>query len=165
MVNARRFFCFLICLLSLGVGAAYASGWTEVRTLEGKFTTFSEQFEAGKWTLVMLWKSDCSICIREYPAISDFHTRHSDSDAIVLGVSLDGYSQIEKIRQHIEEMPMTFESLVGESIVVAFQYNIATSKLLQGTPTYLVYDPKGQLATHHVGPLNTKALEEFINRN
>ena len=165
MIKARRFICCMTFLLSLGICSAHASGWTEVRTLEGKFTTLSKQFEAGKWTLVMLWKSDCSICIREYPAISDFHTRHSDTDAKVLGISLDGYSQLEKIKQHIEEMPMTFDSLVGESIVVAFQYSIATSKSLRGTPTYLIFDPKGRLAAHHVGPLDTQALEQVISRN
>ena len=113
----------------------------------------------------MLWAADCSVCAQEYPAISDFHTRHRDTDAKVIGVSLDGYSQLEKITRHISEMPMTFDNLIGELNVVAFQYRTATAKPLQGTPTYLMFNPQGQFAGHHVGPISSEALEKFIQRH
>ena len=113
----------------------------------------------------MLWAADCNVCVREYPAISDFHTRHRDVDAKVIGISLDGYSQLDKIRRHIDEMPMTFDNLVGESIVVAFQYRAVTAKPLQGTPTYLFFNPQGQFAGHHVGPVNPEILELLIGQH
>ena len=162
MLKIKRLFYFLVLLLFLCSSVVCASGWTEVRTLKGKITTLSQHFEKGKWTLVMLWSADCSVCVREYPAISDFHTRHRNIDAKVIGVSLDGYSELEKITRHIDEMPMSFNNLVGESLVVAFQYKTATAKSLQGTPTYLIFNPQGQLAGHHVGPVNPEVLEKFI---
>ena len=143
---------------------AFSSDWTEVRTLEGKFTTLSQHFEKDKWTLVMLWTTDCGICQREYPIMSEFHDKHKDTVAKVLGVSLDGYSQLEKITQHIDEMPMTFDNLIGEVSVVAFNYESATEEPLRGTPTFLMFNPDGHLVGHNPGPVKPEALESFISR-
>ncbi len=113
----------------------------------------------------MLWAADCSVCAQEYPAISDFHTRHRDADAKVIGISLDGYSQLEKITRHIDEMPMSFDNLISDLTVIAFHYRTATTKPFQGTPTYLMYNPQGQFADYHVGPVSPEALEKFIQRH
>ena len=59
-------------ILFFANSSALSSDWTEVRTLEGKFTTLSQHFEKDKWTLVMLWTTDCGICQREYPIMSEF---------------------------------------------------------------------------------------------
>ncbi len=148
----------LLCSISI------ASDWTEVRTLEGKFTTLSQHFEKDKWTLVMLWTMDCGICQREYPIISEFHDKHKDTKAKVIGVSLDGYSKLDKITEHIEEMPMTFGNLIGELTVVAFNYQTATEETLRGTPTFLMFNPDGYLVGHNPGPVKPEALEAFISR-
>ena len=140
-----------------------ASDWTEVRTLKGKFTTLSQHFEKDKWTLVMLWTTDCGICQREYPVISEFHDKHKDVDAKVIGVSLDGYSKLNSITKHINEMPMTFDNLIGEITVVAFNYESATEEPLRGTPTFLMFNPQGQLVGHNPGPVKPEALEKFIS--
>ena len=153
-----------IILTLVIVSNVSASDWTEVRTLEGKFTTLSQHFEKDKWTLVMLWTTDCGICQREYPVISEFHDKYKDDKAKVIGVSLDGYSKLDKITEHIDDMPMTFDNLVGEITVVAFNYQNATEEPLRGTPTFLMFNPSGQLVGHNPGPVKPEALERFINR-
>ncbi|MEJ2114839.1 MAG: TlpA disulfide reductase family protein [Gammaproteobacteria bacterium] len=158
----------ILYLTSLGVflfilNIVSASDWTEVRTLDGKFTTLSQHFEKDKWTLVMLWTTNCGICQREYPIMSEFHNKHKDIDAKVLGVSLDGYSKLDAITQHISEMPMTFDNLIGEITVVAFNYKSATEEALRGTPTFLMFNPAGQLVGHNPGPVKPEALEKFIS--
>ena len=155
----------LLVYLLLAVGGSHASNWTEVRTLEGKFATLSQHFEEGKWTLVMLWTSDCGICKREYPIMSEFHDKHKDTDAKVIGVSLDGYSQLEQIMRHINEMPITFDNLVGELMVVSFNYEASTEEPLRGTPTYMMFNPQGQLVGHNQGPVKIESLEKFIQRH
>lgn len=157
-------FCGAIFIL-LSVGnIAHASNWIEVRTLEGKITTLSQHFEKGKWTLVMLWTSDCGVCQSEYPVMSEFHDKHKDKDAKVIGVSLDGYSQLDSITQHINEMPMSFENLIGEISVVAFNYEASTEEPLRGTPTYMMFNPQGQLVGHNPGPVKIEVLEKFISK-
>lgn len=161
----KRILCLtFISLLLLTSSFTNASDWTEVRTLEGKFTTLSQHFEKDKWTLVMLWTTDCGICQREYPAMSEFHDKHKDVDAKVIGVSLDGYSELDSITEHINEMPMTFDNLIGEITVVAFNYESATEEPLRGTPTFLMFNPQGQLVGHNPGPVKPEALENFISR-
>ncbi len=163
MLHATKLFIAITLILSLP-SIGIASNWTEVRTLDGKFTTLFQHFEEGKWTLVMLWSSTCGICVREYPIMSEFHDKHKSTVAKVIGVSLDGYSNLESITQHIDEMPMSFKNLVGELSVVAFNYQSSTDEPLRGTPTYLMFNPEGQLVGHNPGPVKIEALEEFINR-
>jgi len=156
---------FLISFLILVTASiTQAANWLEVRTIEGKFTTLSQHFEEGKWTLVMLWTTNCGICISEYPLISEFHNKHKDIDAKVIGVSLDGYAQLDTITNHIDEMPMTFDNLIGELTVVAFNYETSTEESLLGTPTYMMFNPQGQLVGHNPGPVKLEALEKFIQR-
>lgn len=144
--------------------SALASDWTEVRTLDGKFTTLSQHFEKDKWTLVMLWTTNCAICKRQYPVMSEFHDKHKDIDAKVIGVSLDGYSELDKITKYIDKMPMTFDNLIGETSIVAFNYEAATEEPLRGTPTFLMFNPQGQLVGHNPGPVKPEALEKFISK-
>ncbi len=163
IMKRTLYFTFFFLLL-LTSSFSSATDWTEVRTLEGKFTTLSQHFEKDKWTLVMLWTTDCGICQREYPIMSAFHDKHKDTNAKVIGVSLDGYSNLETITEHINEMPMTFDNLIGEIAVVAFNYQSATEESLRGTPTFLMFNPEGQLVGHNPGPVKPEALEEFISR-
>lgn len=165
VIRIKRIFHITTILFLLSVSGSHASNWTEVRTLDGKFTTLSQHFEEGKWTLVMLWTSNCGICTREYPVISEFHDKHKDIDAKVIGVSLDGYSQLDTITRHINEMPMTFDNLIGEITVVAFNYEASTEEPLRGTPTFMMFNPQGQLVGHNTGPVKIEALEKFIQRH
>ena len=131
MTKFKSTFVFIfIALLSL-IPAVHASNWIEVQTLDGKYTTLSQHFEEGKWTLVMLWTSNCGICVREYPVMSEFHDKHKDVDAKVIGVSLDGYSQLTKIKNHINDMPITFDNFIGDITTVAFNYQNSTEEPLQ----------------------------------
>ncbi len=165
MMKIKRTFYTSILLLLLAVHAVHAFNWTEVRTLDGEFTTLDQHFEKGKWTLIMLWASDCGVCARQYPVISEFYDKHKDVDAKVIGVSLDGYAELEKITRHISDMPMTFNSLIGEPNVVAFNYEIATEEFLRGTPTYIMFDPQGQLVGHSSGPVEIGTLEKFMQHH
>ena len=62
-------------------------------------------------------------------------------------------------------MPMSFDNLIGELTVVAFNYEASTEEPLQGTPTYMMFNPQGQLVGHNPGPVKIEALEKFIQRH
>lgn len=163
--NCSSALSIIFCAVSIVIPSFIsASSWTEVQTLDGKYTTLSQQFEKDKWTLVMFWTTDCGICKREYPAMSEFHKQHKDIDAKVIGVSLDGYSNIDEIKSHIDEMPIEFDNLVGDVSVIAFNYQTATEEAFRGTPTFLMFNPQGQLVAHNPGPVTIEILENFIKR-
>jgi peroxiredoxin len=151
--------------VALSIGVSFAESGTEVKTLDGRTTTLPEHFDQGKWTLVMVWSTYCRICRTEYPGMSDFHDRHKDTDAKVLGISVDGYDQIEYVREYVKNSPMTFDSLIGEPITIASIYKAATEEPFTGTPTYLMFNPKGELVAHNPGQLRVEAIETYIREN
>ena len=62
-------------------------------------------------------------------------------------------------------MPITFDTLIGELNVVAFNYETSTEKPLQGTPTYLMFNPQGQLVKYSTGPARIESLERLIQEH
>ncbi|MGF1644868.1 MAG: peroxiredoxin family protein, partial [Thiotrichales bacterium] len=79
-------------------GSAFAAPDLDLRTLEGKAASLDDYVGKGKWTLVMFWATDCGICMREKPVMSDFHDAHKDKDAIVVGVAIDGMANVASVR-------------------------------------------------------------------
>lgn len=119
----------------------------------------------GKWTLVMFWATDCSICKRQKPVISAFHSKHKDTDAHVVGVAIDGYKNISAIKAYVAEHRPSFPTLVAELPVLAMNYQIATEEQFRGTPTYWLFNPEGELLGNNPGPLRIEAIENFIARH
>lgn len=152
-------------ILSLGASLVHASDVTGVfKSMDGQDTRMSEYVGKGKWTLVMLWATDCHICSQEAPTISAFHDAHKDRDATVLGLSMDGYEKKAAVQQFVDRHSTTFPNLIGEMTEVALAYESQTQLRLRGTPTFLLYNPDGKLVGQNVGPMRIAALESFIER-
>lgn len=137
----------------------------EVRTLDGKDVPLSTYFEPGKWTMVMLWTTYCSTCRKQYPLISAFHDKHKDTDAKVIGISLDGFALMDKVRDYIAVQPMTFDSTVVEIVKFSHAFKAITEENFTGTPTYLMFDPSGAMVGHAAGPMKIEIAEQFIADN
>lgn len=151
---------FSVALLS----ANPAHAGMELHELDGKVVDLDDYRGNGKWLLVMLWSTSCHICEMQKPDISDFHSRHKDTDAEVLGIALDGMEGIEAVKKNMQEHKTSFPSLVGNIMIVASHYQGMTEESLRGTPTYLLFDPQGELVGNNPGPLRTEAIEAFMER-
>ena len=136
----------------------------ELHELDGKVVDLDDYRGNGKWLLVMLWATTCHICELQKPEISDFHTKHKDIDAHVLGIALDGMEEIEAIKDNMQRHKTSFPSLIGNITIVASHYQGLTQENLRGTPTYLLFDPQGELVGNNPGPLRPEAIEAFIAR-
>ena len=112
---------------------------TGFQDFKGKSQVFENYLGKGKWLVVMMWASDCHICNREAHQYVDFHMIHSDTDATVLGISLDG-------ENHKNEA-------------------LGFIKKHSGTPTFLIYSPKGELKAAQAGAVPTELIEDFIKKN
>ena len=139
----------------------YAGG-VEVQTLEGRHAGLGEFLAKDKWTLVMVWTTYCGACRKQYPMISAFHSKHKDSDAAVLGVSLDGYDQGEKIKAYQSAHQQNFPSVMADSVDFIEKYQRTTGEKFTGTPTYLLYDAKGGLRAYVDGLISTADIEDYI---
>lgn len=136
----------------------------ELKTLDNQPTELNEYVGQGKWVLVMLWASDCAICMQQEPAISAFHDAHQATDAVVVGISIDGYEKINAVNGYLDRFKPNFVNLVGELDNIAASYETAAQEPFRGTPTYLLYTPQGKLVGNNPGPLRTKAIEQFIEK-
>jgi len=131
----------------------------------GKTRHLSEHVGAGKWTVVMLWSHNCSICRRETPALTQFHLKHRASDAQVIGVSIDGHKNKSKAQAFMQQTGMGFPSYIGELVLLAADFYQITGEAFRGTPSFLLFNPSGELMGMQAGPVRVEALEKFIANN
>ncbi len=133
-------------------------------TFDGKPGRVSDYLDDGKWTVVMIWASDCHICNKEISHYVDFHFVHQDEDARVLGISIDGQEKRAAAEQFISRHRVNFPNLIGEPDEVAEWYQRLTGNAFVGTPTFLFFNPQGKLVAKQVGAVPTELIEEFMHR-
>ena len=131
----------------------------------GKPQVLDNYLGKGKWTIVMIWASDCHICNREAHEYVDFHLIHSDTDATVLGISLDGDSRKKAAEKFIKKHSVDFPNLIAEPEYVSALYKDLTGQFFSGTPSFLIYSPEGELKAAQAGAVPTKLIEDFIKKN
>lgn len=141
------------------------SSWAAFKDFDGKPQPLADYIGKGKWTVVMFWASDCRVCNAEIGQYIQFHQDHKDKDASILGVSLDGQARLEAARDFIKRHAVPFPSLVGEPEEIANLYQSLTSSHWLGTPSFLVYNPAGQLMAAQAGAVPPDLIEKFIQEN
>ena len=147
-----------LCLLSVpSLGTAF-----ELQRMDAVRTNVNDYVGDGRWTLVMLWTTDCIPCERQKPMIGAFHDAHAASDAHVLGIALDGPAALPEIRRLVEHHAASYPTLVAFDDVFPEQFAALTGKPFRATPTYLLYTPDGAFAGAHVGPIERERLEAVV---
>ena len=160
----QSLFILLIAATSLLPAWANASEMV-VQDFSGAYKSLSDYTGKGKWTIVMLWASDCQVCNKEVHNYVAFHTKHKDTDATVLGVSLDGNAKKKDAQEFLDRHKVNFPSLIGEPVFVANGFLDITGEEFRGTPTFLIYGPDGQIQAQQAGAVPTDLIESFIAQN
>lgn len=141
------------------------SAMAALKDFTGKPHQLTDYTGKGKWTIVMLWASDCRVCNEDIGQYVQFNQNHKDKDAFIVGVSLDGQSGSHAAQDFIKRHAVTFTNLLGEPEEVAEMYQNLTGSPWVGTPSFLVYDPKGELLAAQVGAVPTDLIEKFIQEH
>ena len=141
-------------------GAASAMEMQSVGT--GEDVNLENLTGNGKWTLVMIWATNCHICRVQKPEISAFHDKSKDVE--VIGIALDGPDRMDAVKQYIVDTKPSFPNYVTDSAVLASYYFGMTEENIRGTPTYLLFNPEGELLGNNPGKLSVDAIESFIER-
>lgn len=142
-------------------GVAWAeSPSIELRGFDAKTHNVNEYIGHGKWVVVVTWAHDCHICGDEIHHMADFHQAHKNRDAIVLGVSIDGYDQVALARAFVDRHKLPFPNLIAEpSQDVMAKFGAGE---FVGTPTYYIYNPQGKIVGQNIGPITRKEVEDFL---
>lgn len=159
-----RQYGLFIGVLSLLLVATSSYAATTLYELNGKPSSIEKFTGKGKWLVVMFWASDCFVCNKEAHQYVDFHFAHSDEDATMLGISLDGLKNKVLAEEFIKKHKVNFPNLIGEPEAIADMFTQLTGVLWVGTPTFLIYSPEGKLLVQQVGAVPTELIENFIQQ-
>ncbi len=113
-----------------------------------------EQYR-GKWVVVNYWATWCPPCLEEIPDLVDFHDRHKNSDAVVVGVNFEDIG-VERLEAFVDSYLMTYPVLRSDP------YKPSPLGAVPGLPTTYVIDPDGNKVARQVGPITGEQLEAFI---
>lgn len=170
MKNHSQLSWVLGSLMLLFMAPLYAAhqGQNHPSTLmdfEGTPHTLSDYKNSGQWLVVMLWASDCHVCNQEAHSYDQFHKKHKNLDAAVLGISMDGLAGKANAADFIERHQVTFPNLIGDFEDIAQMFVELTGEQWIGTPTFLFYSPTGELVAQQVGGVPVEMIENFMQAN
>jgi len=138
----------------------------ELISVDGEGTAVHPAIGEGKWTLVMLWATTCHICETDKPLFSKFYDKHKEiGDIDVFGISIEGHEKLPEVQDYLAKRDVSFPNSVGEFLTVGSSMVNIAEESLRGTPTYLLFDPKGEIKGVHAGHLAPDKVEVFIAEN
>ncbi len=155
-------FLSIFIFLALVCPSVLPAGGLQVWELDGTQRGLVDSLSSSQWTLVMFWSRDCSTCRSQYPLISAFHTKHHEGKAVVLGVSLDGITELATVATYRENQGHTFPSVVADFKEFAAKYEQTMGRKFLGTPTYLFFDKARLLQAYVEGPVTAAAIDDLI---
>lgn len=160
MFKHRFWILVLVLLAPVAVGSE--SPDIVLKDFDGRDRNVNEYIGHGKWVVVVAWAHDCHICNQEIHQMSFFHDAHHKKDALVLGVSIDGFDKRELARDFVDRHSLNFPNLIAEpEQAVMMKFGAGP---FVGTPTFYVYGPDGKLLAQNVGPITQEDVENFMNQ-
>ena len=152
----------VILSLILALTAFPVSALTD---MNGNATTFKAMLtrDDGKWSIIEIWSSDCSVCPDAVLFLSELVERYSHKTQLT-GVSVDGdhgANGLNHAKNFIKKNKVSFPSLYSSSVEVQnFLYELGPD--YYGTPTLMIFNPEGELRGVEVGSPIAQDIIDFI---
>ncbi|WP_027186266.1 TlpA family protein disulfide reductase [Desulfovibrio inopinatus] len=110
----------------------------------------------GKVVLVNFWASWCGPCRFEIPEIIKLRSRYSESELLIVGVSIDESRPMYEA--FLQRTPFNYPVyLAGPGTAGAFGVNVV--------PKMLVYNKQGEQIVSHNGFMGAEDLEDVVEKN
>jgi len=162
--NKNNIIINLLAGLLLLLSAGFVSAST-LSDLDGKAASINDYAGNGKWLVVMFWASDCHICNVKAHEYVDLQARHKDGNIHLLGITTDGIENKAAAESFIKEHKLNFPNLIGSLNDIGAMYYDMVGEQWRGTPTILIYNPKGKLNAAQAGAVPAEVIEGFIADN
>ena len=155
----------LLLLCSIVVAGAHAADWVEFRSLNGEAGTLESYRGKGKWLVVKIWASDCHVCnetAHEMTALA----KNREADVQIVGIAVDGRSNRPGVDDYLARHAITYPTLLDDGHGAARVYRRDVEQNWRGwTPTYLLYNPAGELVAQNIGAVAESDVVRFIDAN
>ncbi|WP_405291765.1 redoxin family protein [Algibacter sp. Ld11] len=128
-------------------------------TLDGK--EFDIKSFRGKYVLIDFWGIWCGPCVAEMPQVKEFQEKHKDK-LVVLGIN-SGDTK-EKVQNFINEKGYDWQQILSSK--ESNSDNFVNRFNVQGFPTKLIIDPRGNIVKRFVGGGEEafQLLEELLEK-
>jgi thiol-disulfide isomerase/thioredoxin len=100
--------------------------------------------------VIDFWATWCIPCQKQIPVLNAFHASPEGKDVALLGIAVDVGGR-EVVEPFAKEHGIQYPVLLGEE-VLAFDYGAP------GFPALAVVDPRGRIASLHLGVIDREAL-------
>jgi len=155
----------LLVLTLLAPFALYANvNDIQLQSLASKQISLNEVVNDGKYTLVMIWSTDCVACEEQKPMIQTFHTDYNETKANVVGIANDGMQLLDKINKLIRKNSPTYPNFVASPKTFFSEFEIATGRKFRATPTYIMFGPDGDILGVAVGKISRESLDKMVSK-
>ena len=159
----KLFFLARTLFLSIITAAVLSTAANAFTNFDGDKTTIEEQIGNGKWTVVEVWASDCGACRMHMPSMVEFDG--TLDNVRILGIALDGQPGKEAAQDMIDEYKMPFKNILSNPIELNAWMELNAEEGLVGTPTFMIFNPEGQLRALQAGILPITSLENYFKAN
>ena len=147
-------------MLGLALSGSNAFAFSD---MNGKKDSVNNHIGKDKWTIVEIWESNCVACRTHMPEMVEFDGKLKN--ARLLGISLDGLRGIEEAEDFIAEYDVKFPTILTNFVEMNIWMERSIGESLRGTPTFILFDPKGRLVAAQPGIVSVASLEKFITEN
>lgn len=162
-----------IILLSQMVIAAPSNGeistndiqFYGLQDMQGQFRTVDDVTMKGKWTVMVIWQSNCKISNETISHYVEFSRRHQNSDNIkTIGISIDGFKGRNRALKFISKNNVVFENFVTDASLLKNALLKSTGDDTLATPMILIFDTYGELRAKQIGAVSAEVIENFIQQ-
>lgn len=143
----------VVLLLVFGLAPADERVTLALPDLDGKLHDISQY--RGKWVVINYWATWCPPCVYEIPELVAFHARHSETDAVVIGVNAETLDT-EMLRDFVAKFEINYPILLENPD------RMSPMSRVFGLPTTYIVRPDGKLAARRNGPVTAEQLELMI---
>lgn len=133
--------------------------------MQGNQKRFADMLSKDKWTVFEVWASDCPACPDAVFYMKNLKKRYSHKVKLI-GVSVDGdhgAAGKSMAAAFMKKHQLTFPTLLSRTVEVDnFLYGFEED--LYGTPSVLIFNPKGELRGIEVGAIISQDVINFIEQ-
>jgi len=152
-----------VLFLSIITAVALSTAAHAFTNLDSEKTTIEDEVGKDKWTVVEVWASHCGACLSHMPEMVKFDG--TMKDVRILGISTDGQAGKQEAKDVIKKFDVSFRNILSNSIEVNAWMELNAGERFRGTPTFMIFNPKGVLTAVQPGVLKTSSLKKYILDN